>query len=149
MFVFWMLLSGEFHFILISSGIVFSLFVAYISHDLLIGKVDIRLGTKRAFRFLRYLPWLLRQLVMANLDLAYRTLHPRMPIDPQVVKFDTPLKSDIGIAILANSITLTPGTVTIEANREGEFIAHTISKEEAEALLSGEMQSRVARIEGE
>jgi len=149
MFVFWMLLSGEFHFILIFSGIVSSLFVAYISHDLLIGKVDIRLGTKKAFRFLRYLPWLLRQLVMANLDLAYRTLHPRMPIDPQVVKFDTPLKSDIGIAILANSITLTPGTVTIEANREGEFIAHTISKEEAEALLSGGMQSRVMRIEGE
>ena len=149
MFAFWMLLSGEFSFILILSGLVSSLLVAYMSHDLLIGKIDIKLGAKRAFRFLTYLPWLLRQLIIANLDVAYRTLHPRMPIDPQVVKFDTPLKSEIGIAILANSITLTPGTVTIAASREGKFIVHAITKKGAEALLSGEMQARVMRIEGE
>lgn len=149
MFVFWMLLSGEFHFILIFSGIVSSLFVAYISHDLLIGKVDIRPGTKKAFRFLRYLPWLLKQVAIANIDLVYRTLHPKMPIDPQIIRFDTALKSDIGIAILANSITLTPGTVTIAANEEGQFIVHAIAKKPAEDILSGEMQARVMRIEEE
>ncbi len=149
MFAFWILLSGEFTFILILSGIISSLLVAYLSHDLLIGKVDIRLGTTGVLRFIRYLPWLLWQVVVANLDLAYRTLHPKMPIDPQVVRFGTALKSEIGIAILANSITLTPGTVTIEANKKGEFIVHAITKEHAAGLLSGEMQAKVKEIEGE
>lgn len=149
MFAFWMLLSGEFHFILIFSGIVFSLFVAYISHDLLIGKVDIRLCSTRVLRFFRYLPWLLKQVALANIDLVYRTLHPKMPIDPLVIRFDTALRSDIGVTILANSITLTPGTVTIAANQKGEFIVHAIAKEPAEDLLAGEMQAKVKRIEGE
>ncbi len=149
MFVFWILLSGEFHFLLMLSGIVFSLFVAYISHDLLIGSDDIRLCSTRVLRFFRYLPWLLWRVLLANLDLVYRTLHPKMPIDPQVIRFDTTLRSDIGIAILANSITLTPGTVTIAANEEGEFIVHAIAKEPAEDLLAGEMQAKVKRVEGE
>ncbi len=149
MFVFWLLLSGEFHFILIFSGIVSSLFVAYISHDLLIGKANIRFSTVRILRFFRYLPWLLKQVALANIDLVYRTLHPRMPIDPQVIRFDTALKSDIGIAILANSITLTPGTVTIAASEGGQFIVHAIAKEPAEDLLAGEMQAKVKRMEGE
>jgi multicomponent Na+:H+ antiporter subunit E len=53
-----------------------------------------------------------------------------------------------GIALLANSITLTPGTVTVMANKEGEFIVHAIAKAPAESLLSGAMQSRVKKIEG-
>ena len=148
MFVFWILLSGEFHFLLILSGIVFSLFVAYISHDLLIGSDNIRLFSTRMLRFCRYVPWLVWQILLANLDLVYRTLHPKMPIDPQVIRFDTALKSDIGITVLANSITLTPGTVTIVANQDGEFIVHAIAKKPAEDLLAGEMQAKVKRVEG-
>ncbi len=148
MFIFWMLLSGELHFILIFSGLVSSLFVAYISHDLLFGKVDIIPDTKKVLRFFIYLPWLLKQIALANIDLVYRTLHPKMPIDPQVIRFNTALKSDIGIAILANSITLTPGTVTIAATKDGQFIVHAIAKKPAEQLLAGEMQARVMKIEG-
>ena len=148
MFVFWILLSGELSLILVLSGIASSLFVAYISHDLLIGKVDIGFAAKGFLRFIRYLPWLLWQVIMSNIDLVYRTLHPAMPIDPQIIEFDTKLESDIGIAILANSITLTPGTVTIAAHKNGKFIVHAIAAEPAESLLRGDMQARVEKVEG-
>lgn len=147
MLVFWILLSGEFNLILLISAVFASLFVASISHDLLIGDADIRAGVTRLGRFLKYLPWLLYQILLSNIDLVYRTLHPGMPIDPCLVKFDTSLRTDIGITILANSITLTPGTVTVEATKDGVFIVHAIAKEPAEGLLSGEMQRRVDEIE--
>jgi multicomponent Na+:H+ antiporter subunit E len=148
MLAFWILLSGQFHFILLASGVVSSLFVAYISHDLLMGKVDTGSFTIKTYRLFKYMPWLLRQIVVANFDLVYRTLHPGMKIDPQVIKFKTDLKTDKGIAILANSITLTPGTVTVVANKDGEFIVHAIAKGPADSLLSGQMQARVKDIEG-
>ncbi len=148
MLAFWILLSGQFHFILLVSGVVSSLFVAYISHDLLLGNVDIRSVIIKTFRLFKYLPWLFWQIVVANFDLVYRTLHPGMKIDPQVIKFSTDLKTNKGIAILANSITLTPGTVTVVANKDGEFIVHAIAKGPADGLLSGQMQAKVKEIEG-
>jgi multicomponent Na+:H+ antiporter subunit E len=148
MFAFWILISGEFSFILILSGVFSSLLVAYMSHDLLTGKGDIKLGLTRTIRFIRYLPWLLWQIVLANLDLVYRTLHPKMPISPRIINFKNNFKTDLGMVTLANSITLTPGTVTIDVN-ENEFIVHAIAEETAQSLISGEMQARVKKIEGE
>jgi multicomponent Na+:H+ antiporter subunit E len=129
------------------SGVVASLIVAYISHDLLIGKTDIRAGFIRILRFIKYLPWLLWQVVLANIDLAYRTLHPKMPISPGIISFKNEFKTEMAMVTLANSITLTPGTVTIEVKEE-EFIVHAIARDVAESLISGEMIERVKKIEG-
>ena len=147
MFVFWIFLSGEFSFILLLSGIISSLLVSYISHDLLIGNGDMKLGFIRTIRFIKFLPWLLWQIVLANIDLAIRTLHPKMPINPMLINFKNNLKTDLGMVILANSITLTPGTVTIDVNKN-EFLVHVISEKAAQSLISGEMQARVKKIEG-
>ena len=121
MLSFWILLSGKFSFILLLSGVISSLLVSYMSNDLLIGNGDIKLGFIRTIRFIRFLPWLLWQIVLANIDLALRTLHPKMPINPMLINFKNNLKTDLGMVILANSITLTPGTVTIDVN-ENEFL---------------------------
>lgn len=147
MFAFWVLLSGEFTPILILSGIISSLLVSYWSHDLLLGNADIKLEIVRTIRFIKYLPWLLWQITLSSIDLAYRTLHPRMPIDPRIISFKNEYKTDMGAVTLANSITLTPGTVTIEVNRD-EFIVHAIANESAKSLISGEMQAKVMEIEG-
>ena len=147
MFSFWIFLSGKFSFILLLSGIISSLLVSYMSNDLLIGNGDIKLGFIRTIRFIRFLPWLLWQIVLANIDLAIRTLHPKMPINPMLINFKNNLKTDLGMVILANSITLTPGTVTIDVN-ENEFLVHVISEKAAQSLISGEMQARVKKIEG-
>jgi multicomponent Na+:H+ antiporter subunit E len=85
--------------------------------------------------------------VLSNIDLAYRTLHPKMPISPGIISFKNEFKTEMGMVTLANSITLTPGTVTIEVKEE-EFIVHAIARDVAESLISGEMIERVKKIEG-
>jgi multicomponent Na+:H+ antiporter subunit E len=147
MYSFWILLSGYFDFLHLFLGAISSLLVASWSHDLFIGKTDIIPGLKRILRLIKYLPWLFWQIILANLNLVYLTLHPKMPIDPEIIRFKTDLKTNLGIVTLANSITLTPGTVTIEGNHE-EFIVHAINKSAAESLLSEEMQTRVKEVEG-
>ncbi len=148
MFSFWILLSGEFTFILITSGIVSSLIAAYLSHDLFIGKADMKTEAGRVFRFFRYLPWLLWQIILCNLEIAYLVLSPGLKVDPQIIRFKPDLKTDLGIVTLANSITLTPGTVTVEASRE-EFVIHAIWHKSAEGIIDGEMQRKVKKIEGD
>ena len=148
MFIFWILLSGEFTFILITSGVVASLIVAYLSHDIFVGKADLKTETGRVFKFIVYIPWLLWKIILANVEIAYLVLNPKPLIDPQLVHFKNDLKTDLGIVTLAHSITLTPGTVTVEANRE-EFIIHAIWQKSAEGIIGGEMQRKVKKIEGE
>lgn len=148
MFLFWIFLSGQlssaFHLI---AGAISSALVAFLSHDLLVkGKSD-KLIIK-SWRLLRYIPWELWQIVLANIDVAYRVLHPKMPIDPRVIEFETPLRGDWALTTLANSITLTPGTITINVEPErGKFQVHAIAKEPADALLVDQtMQRKVADI---
>jgi multicomponent Na+:H+ antiporter subunit E len=151
LFSFWILLSGFFDFMHLFLGLVCSLLVAYISHDLLVGDIEVEnLGRalKRLTRFFAYLPWLFCQIALANIDVAYRVLHPKMPIEPRIINFKTNLKTDLGLTTLANSITLTPGTVTVDI-REGEYFVHALSKKAADGLLAGDMQARVEHIEGD
>jgi multicomponent Na+:H+ antiporter subunit E len=68
-----------------------------------------------------------------------------MPIDPKIIKFKTKLKRDISLAVFANSITLTPGTITADI-KEGEYYVHALSKKVAEELLTGKMEDKVAHI---
>ena len=148
MFIFWILLSGEFTFILITSGVVASLIVAYLSHDIFVGKADLKTETGRVFKFIVYIPWLLWEIILANVEIAYLVLNPKPLIDPQLVHFKNDLKTDLGIVTLAHSITLTPGTVTVDANRE-EFVIHAIWQKSADGIIGGEMQQKVKKIEGE
>ncbi len=148
MFIFWILLSGEFTFILITSGVVASLIVAYLSHDIFVGKADLKTETGRVFKFIVYIPWLLWEIILANVEIAYLVLNPKPLIDPQLVRFKNNLKTDLGVVTLAHSITLTPGTVTVEANRE-EFVIHAIWQKSADGIIGGEMQRKVKKIEGE
>jgi multicomponent Na+:H+ antiporter subunit E len=97
------------------------------------------------FRFMAYLPWLFYQIILSNLHVARMVLHPRMPIDPGIIEFKTKLKSSISQTTLANSITLTPGTITVDI-RDGKYYVHALTKKVAADVLSGEMENRVASI---
>jgi multicomponent Na+:H+ antiporter subunit E len=95
-----------------------------------------------------YIPWLLWEIILANVEIAYLVLNPKPLVDPQLVRFKNDLKTDLGIVTLAHSITLTPGTVTVEANRE-EFVIHAIWQKSADGIIGGEMQQKVKKIEGD
>ena len=144
MLAFWLLLSAHFDPFHVGAGIVCSAIVAYASHDLLFAGAGNHTLTK-IVRFIAYLPWLIYQIVLANIDVAKRALSPGMPIDPRVVTFKTMLKSDVARTALANSITLTPGTVTIDIV-DDVFYVHAIAKEPADDLLKGAMERRIAHI---
>lgn len=123
---FWYLLSGYLEPFYIGAGIISSLVVTYVSADLMFRSHRNILDSVRTFiRFLLYLPRLMVEILYANIDVAYRILHPKMPIDPGMITIETPFKGDILRTSFANALTLTPGTVTIDVRR-GTFVVHAL-----------------------
>lgn len=143
----WLLLSGKFDRVHISLGIVSCLIVAFLSSDLLFTSSETKGMTVTCLRFLQYIPWLLYQVFLANIHLLYLAFHPRMIdlIDPEIIRFKSKLKSNISLLTFANSITLTPGTITIYVSVYGDFQVHAIDKPSGQSL-PGEMEARVRRI---
>jgi len=145
MFGFWIMLSGKFDLFHLALGVLSSALVSFLSADLLMfkgGKNRLVTGV----RFLMYLPWLLYQIVLSTMHVTFLALHPRMKdqIDPTIVTFKTKLKTNIAKVALANSITLTPGTITVRIEDQ-VFYVHAISRKAA-AGLPGEMEDRLARV---
>lgn len=149
MFVSWIVLSGKFEPLLLWLGGISSFLVAYYFYDLLFPVMNP--GYFQVFfRFIKYAPWLIKEIIKANFHLLYLSFHPRMEelIDPHIINFKTHLQSDIAITTLANSITLTPGTITITADKDGVFSVHAIDRESAQGL-PGKMLQKVANVFGE
>jgi multicomponent Na+:H+ antiporter subunit E len=145
MFGFWILLSGKLDLFHLTLGVISSALVTFLSANLFMyehGRNRLTTG----MRFLLYLPWLLYQIMLSTLHVAYLALHPKMKdrIDPTIVTFKTILKTDIAKVALANSITLTPGTITVRIEKD-IFYVHAISRKAA-AGLPGEMEERLAKI---
>lgn len=146
-FFFWMLFSGKFDLFHIALGVASSAIVAALGRDLLFPS-GIKPGLIFCwFRFAGYVPWLFYQILLANLRILYMVFHPRMMelIDPKIITFDTGLSSDISRTTFANSITLTPGTVTVNVSALGRFRVHCIDDKSGRAL-PGEMEKRIAKV---
>lgn len=94
-----------------------------------------------------YLGWLAKEVVTANLDVARLVLSPKLPIDPVLVRFTTSLSSAVARVALGNSITLTPGTLTLEV-AGSEVLVHAISVSAATGPTIDEMERRLARVFG-
>lgn len=95
----------------------------------------------------RYWLWLLWEIAKADWDVAKYVFRPLSSLSPTLFTVPTSQKSELGQAIYANSITLTPGTVTVEAVHE-EFLVHALTQEGADGLAGSEMDHRVSRFEG-
>ncbi len=110
-------------------GAVAATFVAFITGDLFIAKPSILKHPLRYWYFIAvYVPFFLWECLKANIDVAYRVLHPRLPINPGIIKVKTKLRTDTALTFLANSITLTPGTMTVDIDKEnGILYIHCIN----------------------
>jgi multicomponent Na+:H+ antiporter subunit E len=102
---------------------------------------------RRVPRLAAYSVWLLGQIVRSNLHVARIVLDPRLPVDPVVVRVPAPAGEDLAVALYANSITVTPGTVTLDVE-DGELVVHALTPVSAAGVTSGEMGRRVARVFG-
>jgi multicomponent Na+:H+ antiporter subunit E len=152
MFLFWTALSGKFDGFHLGMGIFSSGLVAWLSHDLLFEGHTKKLGPTlvEIVCFLRYLVWLFGQIVLANFHIAglALSLHPRKHLEPHIIKFKTSLKTDFARFVLANSITLTPGTVSVRIE-EDTFYVHAITRRSSADLAGpgpGEMERWVAWV---
>ncbi len=147
LFAFWLLLSGLYYPLFIGLGLVSVVLVVWLTlrmdtadHE----GVPIHLGV----RPLLYWPWLLVEIARSNLDVARRVLSPSLPISPADFEVRATQRTPLGRTIYANSITLTPGTVSMSV--DGDRIrVHALSREGREALEGGEMDRRVVAFEGE
>ena len=144
LFAFWIVFSGHFDTLHLGLGLACSALVASLSYDLMLPDALSARALTKAGRFLSYVPWLLYQVVLANLDVVYLVLRPGK-IRPQIVRFKTGLKSDLAKVALGNSITLTPGTITMDIS-DDEFVVHAVSDKAAASLIEGAMERRVARV---
>jgi len=143
----WLLWSGHFaEPLLLGFGLVSCLLVTWLVHRM--DKID---GTPTdwalAGRSLFYVPWLLGEIVKSNLHVTRVILDPSLPIRPQLVSCEASQKTDLGQVIYANSITLTPGTITLDL-RDGRVLVHAITDTTAGGITDRVMDRRVAALEG-
>ncbi|ACL06593.1 multisubunit sodium/proton antiporter, MrpE subunit (TC 2.A.63.1) [Desulfatibacillum aliphaticivorans] len=151
LFASWILLSGKFDAFHLSLGAASSLFVAWISRDLLFPSGDVATLARSMAGMAAYTPWLLLQIVKSNihvLRIAFAR-NPEQRIYPHIISMHTKLKGEIPLVTFANSITLTPGTITIQVSAGNEVRIHALDYTTGDMDALREMESRVARAFGE
>ena len=149
-FAFWVLLTWSFETQELIAGAVVSLAAALFAARFFIHEKSFRLvHPRRFFSLLVYVFVFLGELIKANLDMARRCFGGCKDVKPGIVKVPVDLPDGYAQAMLANSITLTPGTITIDIMEDGTFSVHTLTRELREGLLDGSMQAKVAWLYGE
>lgn len=144
--ILWLLLSGIFEAWLLALGLA-SIFLIV----LFANRMDVIDHEGHpihiSWRALLFWPWLAWEIVKANIDVARVILHPKLPITPTVLRIKASQVTELGHVFYANSITLTPGTVTLSVENGGMDV-HAITQGAIDELMSGEMDRRVHDVEG-
>ena len=146
LFAFWLLLSGMFVPFLLAAGAGSALAVAALAKRMDVIDHEghpVHLAWRA---MLSYWPWLLVEIVKSAWQVSMAILHPKLPISPTLVEFAPTQRTDLCLVIHANSITLTPGTITVEAE-PGRLLVHALTREGAQGLAGGEMDRRCAALE--
>jgi multicomponent Na+:H+ antiporter subunit E len=144
---FWLLLSGYFTPFLLAMGAASALLVTWYT-DRRMNVLD-REGhpVHLSLNALTYWPWLIREITTAAWDVTRVILHPRLPISPCLIRVPTSQVTDVGQVIYANSITLTPGTISVEVD-DDSILVHALTQAGAEGLKTGDMDRRCTAFEG-
>ena len=142
-FLIWLLLSESFDKFHVGLGLVAAFGVAWFNTD--------RSTSRSAIRKLRivwYFLWLVGRILQSGLHLSVLILHPALPIDPKLIHYRTKLQEEAGIVLLGNSITLTPGTITVDVNSQ-DLVVHAMDDKSAHDVTSLHMDQRIAGLFGE
>ena len=144
-FIFWFILSGHTELWLLLLGLASTGLTIFLSN-----RMNIMDHEGHPFhltlRLLHYFLFLAKEIVIANLDVVKRVLMPGRSISPQIIQIPHNKKTDLGKVIYANSITLTPGTVTVELT-DKNIKDHALSKDGADELQAGRMEKKVPEEE--
>jgi multicomponent Na+:H+ antiporter subunit E len=155
LFTFWIILSGKFDAFHLGIGAASAVCIALGTRRLLL--LTPAIGPAQThpvdivpwLRLLLYVPWLIWQIVLSSLLVAVVVVHPKMPIQPRLIRFRTHLPHDLARMTLATSITMTPGTITLDVQGD-EFLVHALTEKSAQSLMpiqeEGSMQSQVLSL---
>lgn len=150
----WLLLSMSADIQHVLTGVIVSAIVAVSVGHMFAGVPRKFLSPRRYKFFVIYSGVFIKEVFKANIDVAYRVIHPDLPINPGIVKIKTDIKSETGMTFLANSITLTPGTLSVDVDLEGGFLyIHWIDVksrdvEEASNIIAGRFESLIKEVFG-
>ena len=141
LFVLWLLLSESYNLLHMAIGLAAAFGVALLNTDRLPP------AAYRIYwlRLLAYLPWLLGRIFLSGLHLSVLILHPRLPIAPRIIRHRTELANENAIVLLGNSITLTPGTLTVEANAD-ELLVHAMDDHAAQDVMTFRLDRKIATL---
>jgi multicomponent Na+:H+ antiporter subunit E len=153
LFLFWLILSGHYKLEFILFGVASAALVTFLTHDIFAAifhhegaeEASVWLSVRKFLRFLAYMPWLLYQIIKANIQVASIVLNPKMPIDPAFLQFNSQMKRNVAHVILATSITLTPGTITMILEK-GRYTVHALVPGSAGDLVEANMQNKIGAI---
>ena len=145
--IFWIVNSGHFGFLLLAFGVVSVALVVWINSRMSRFSEEYQPPVIMSPRLPFYILWLIKEVVKSNIEVI-RCIYQRQPeIEPRVFKVRASQKTDLYKALYANSITMTPGTITMEVEGD-EFTIHALTRSSKEGVESGDMDQRVRRLEG-
>jgi len=137
----WWVLSGYTKPLLVSLGIVSVLFVAFVAHRMAVVDEESH-PLHLSLKLIRYWFYLLWQIVISNVKMVLTILSPNPDINPRIITIRISQRSELGKVVLGNSVTLTPGTVTLQV--EGDMIeVHALNEDSAEGVEQGIFDERV------
>lgn len=140
----WLLWSGIYKPLLLALGAFSCLLTIYVKHRMNYFETEV-FSLRMVRRLIGYSLWLAKEVVKSSLDVARIVLSPRLPISPRVVTVKASCKHPVDQAILANSITLTPGTLALDVHNN-KIVVHALTSKGADELLQGEMDRRVLAL---
>ncbi|WP_128477781.1 monovalent cation/H+ antiporter subunit E [Halorussus pelagicus] len=142
-YAFYLLIGGTLSTFDLATGAISGVIVATLLWRIsLSGFANVPRLAGRLGRMALYAPFLLWEIAKANFQIAYVVLHPDLPIDPEVVEFDAAVWAELPVTTLANSITLTPGTLTVDVTRR-HFTVHALTTDSRDDLLGGALERAV------
>lgn len=144
--VLWILLSGHYTPLLLALGLMSVIFVTVISLRMNIFTFDQPEILSQIIKYIPYVFWLVIEILKSNIDVIKRILNPKLPISPRWVTIRSSQESDLSKVVYANSITLTPGTISIDVDGNNIDV-HALSESGVDGLATGEMDKRVHKAE--
>ena len=134
----WLLLSASLDLFHIGLGLLVAGGVAWLNTERPASRVPVV-----RLRIAWYFFWLVGRILRSGFHMAYLILHPALPIDPKMIRYRTKLREEAGIVLLGNSITLTPGTITVEVESQ-EFVVHAMDDRSAHDITSLQFEKQIA-----
>ena len=148
LFVFWLIIAAEITWMTVLAGLLAAGLIVWYSLDMVFTDADVpKLSLRMVWAFCRLAWTFIREMVVANIQVAKIVLHPKMPLEPTFRQVRQPLKKDLTRTLYGNAITLTPGTLTVDMN-ENTILVHGLTRAHVEQLEDGSLEKAFIAVEG-